>query len=255
MARSVNKNTRIYIDGFDLSGYVQGAPSLSWGFDPNEWAAATDPVNGVLPGRADIRVGSFNAVVDNTATVGLHAALSSADAVRNLMVALGMTSAPAAGAPVFCAQLTQLDYRVGAGDGLVPVTIDFGGWDERGDSKAYGVPWGYLLHANSAETAANSADAADHDAGASSALGGFMMYQVFSSDGSVAIKVQDSDAESNGDYSDLLTSGDVDASSAPVSGVVALAADATVERYLRWQIALNTATTVTFALGFVRGIL
>ena len=78
-----------------------------------------------------------------------------------------------------------------------------------------------------------------------------MMYQMFSSDGTAAIKIQDSPDDSA--WTDLVTSGDKDASSTPKSGIVATATDETIDRYLRWQLALNTATTATFAVAFIRG--
>ena len=78
------------------------------------------------------------------------------------------------------------------------------------------------------------------------------MYQVFSGDGTASIKVQDASTNSDVSFADLLSSGSVNFST-PKSGIVALAKTATVKRYVRWQIALGTATTVTFALAFVRG--
>jgi hypothetical protein len=38
----------------------------------------------------------------------------------------------------------------------------------------------------------------------------------------------------------------------PKFGIIELAKTATVGRYLRWQIALGTASSVTFALAFMR---
>ena len=80
-----------------------------------------------------------------------------------------------------------------------------------------------------------------------------MIYQLFSSDGTVTLKTQDASTDSNPSFGDLLTSGSLDASAIPVAGIVALSKTATVERYTRWQIVLGTATTCTFALMFVRG--
>jgi hypothetical protein len=47
----------------------------------------------------------------------------------------------------------------------------------------------------------------------------------------------------------------IDVSTAPISGVLQTTTNVTVvDKYLRWQIVLGTATTVTFVLSFVRGI-
>ena len=255
MTRSLVKNTRVYVDGYDLSGMVAAPPPTMWGFTQNDWAAITDPVVGVLPGRCDIRAGSINAVIDNTATSGLHAVMSTPDAVRDLMIPIGGIATPAAGVPAFMAQLTQLNYKAAGEEGIVPVTIELGGWDERGDTKAYPIPWGHLVHANGAETGVNSAAGIDPH-GAASSLGGFMMYHAFDADGTVTILVEEASTNTDGNFDTLsgATSGVIDPSSAPVSGVLALGTTAAVKRYLRWQISLGTATTVTFALGFVRGI-
>jgi len=255
MSRSIAKNSRVYIDGFDLSGYVQAPPPLVWEFEPSEWAAITDPVKGVLPGQANIRGGTLNGVMDNTATSGLHAVMSTPDQVRDIMVPTGFDAAPAAGDPAFMAQLEQLSYQ-GSGDGLlVPITIELGGRSVRGDDMAYAVPWGHLLHAKGAETGVNSA-AGITVASAASSKGGFMMYHAFSSDGTVTILVEEASTNTDGNFAALsgATSGEIDPSSTPVSGLIPLDNDAAVKRYLRWQITLGTATTVTFALGFVRGI-
>lgn len=49
------------------------------------------------------------------------------------------------------------------------------------------------------------------------------------------------------------TSGSIDASVTPVSGMVALGVTAAVRRYTRWQLAFGTATTATFVCGLIRG--
>jgi hypothetical protein len=248
-----SKYTRVYIDGYDVSGFTRSVGALNWGFNENTTVVLDDAVTGALPGRGNIEVGDVNSVLDNTSD-SLHDALAgNSDNARDVMIPLGIRAAPTEGDPTFVAQVTQNAYQAEASDGIVTATLDLGSWDRRADSFDYAVPWGNLLHAKGAETGANSADASDYDHGSQTTSGGYMMYQVFSSDGTVAIKVEDADTESDASYSELLTSGDVDASSSPKSGIVVLGTGATVERYLRWQIALNTATTVTFALSFHRG--
>jgi len=252
--RTVLKHWRAYVDGYDMSGYTRTFGPLEWTHDQNggDMPALSDAVKGALPGQAHINAGTLSGIFDNTATSGLHVVASGAGVIRNCMFVAGIRAAPDAGDPAFCAQLRQLSYQGEPNDGMVTASIPFAGWDATASTLLYDIPWGYLLHANGAETAANTSGTAQHDHGAQTTKGGYMMYQVLSSNGTVAIKVQDSVDEVNANYSDLLTSGDVDATSTPASGIVALGRTATVERYTRWQIALNTATTVTFALTFVR---
>ena len=47
--------------------------------------------------------------------------------------------------------------------------------------------------------------------------------------------------------------GSIDPSAAPKFGIVATAAGLSISRWLRWQLVLGTATTVSFVAGFVRG--
>ena len=109
-----------------------------------------------------------------------------------------------------------------------------------------------MLHTKSAETAANSATGAGIDNGAASTAGGYLAFMGFAGNGTATISIDDSADDSS--YSALsgATSGELDFSSVQF-GLVALGTTATVRQYLRWQLALNTATTVTFALAFVRG--
>ena len=82
-----------------------------------------------------------------------------------------------------------------------------------------------------------------------------MVYHVFAGDGTATITVEHSVDEVDGNYASLggCTSGEIDFSSV-ASGIVPTTANTTtVNRYLRWQISLNGASTVTFALSFIRG--
>jgi hypothetical protein len=246
-----SKYTRVYIDGYDMSGYARSVGQLSWGFNQNEIITLADSVKGALPGQCSISIGGVNAVMDNTASSGLHAVLASAsDAVRDVMVPLGIRAAPAVGDPVFCAQVDQKSYRANVAEGVLTVNLDLGSWDERADTIAYPIPWGFLIHAPGAEPVANTSGTANHSVTAATAKGGFMMYHVFGgSTGTVTVKLQDS---TGGAWSDLLTSG-VLTQDTPKSGVVALGDTDGVNEDLRWQLTFGTATTCNFALAFVRG--
>ena len=252
--RTVLKYARAYIDGYDMSGYTRSFGPLGVTFEEHAAAALSDDITNVLPGQATISMGTLNGIFDNTATSGLHVITSGSVGIRTVMLPIGMRAAPAAGDEVFCGQFDQTGYQE-EGDGLLTVTIPFAPTANQSGSKLYSQAWGKLLHANSAATGANTATGAGIDHGAQTSLGGFMMYQVFSGsggDGTATISIDDSaDDSSYGALTDA-TTGELDMSVVR-SGIVALGATDTVERYLRWQISLNGATSVTFALAFVRG--
>lgn len=247
--RTVLKNSRFYMDGYDFSGYSRQFGPLSWTFATDEQAALTDNVKNSLLGHATITPTVLNAFLDNTATSGLHVIANAANAARTVMIPIGIRAEPAAGDPVFCGIYEQTDYMMEGGE-TVFATINFGNWDAA-NRISYQKPWGRLLHAKGAETGANSATGGV-DNGAASTAGGYFVYQVFSGNGTATLSVDDSADDSS--YSALsgATSGSIDCSSVKY-GIVALGTTATVKRYLRWQLALGTATTVTFATAFVRG--
>ncbi len=82
-----------------------------------------------------------------------------------------------------------------------------------------------------------------------------MVYHVFAGDGTATITVEHSVDEVDGNYAALggCTSGEIDFSSVASGIVPTTAITTTVNQYLRWQISLNGASTVTFALSFIRG--
>jgi len=249
-----SRYTRAYVDGYDLSGYARSVGSLDWGYDHEEFTTLSSAITGVLPGQCTIAVGDINSVMaTSTGNVTPHDIFKNAsDAVRDVMIPIGIRAAPVDGDPVFCAQVSQNAY-VGDVDGdTLTMNMDLGSWDARaGSTGYYDFPWGYLIHAYGAETTPNSGTACCTGGGQTTA-GGYMMYQVFpGSTGTVTLKVQDS---TGGAFSDLVSSGVLTQVAATgQSGIVALAAGATVDTDLRFQVALTTATTTTFALAFVRG--
>lgn len=252
--RTVAKWARCYVNGYDMSGYTRSIGPLLENYDEMEDRTYGNQLIGSLPGHVTLGVGTLSAAFDNTATSGPHVNFNGADpGVRDVMVLIGMRAEPTKGDVAYCVTLEQSSYVSALGTGGETVAADMAFQPSvRQTSLLYPKPWGKLIHPKGAETAANSADTADIDNGSSSNAGGYMMYQVFAGDGNATIKVQDSATELNGSYSDLLSSGALDCS-APKSGIIALSRTAAVERYIRWQVELDTATTVTFALAFVRG--
>jgi len=192
----------------------------------------------------------LNANFDTTANAA-HDVLKTPGVARVVMIPIGMGAEPAQGDPVYCGAFLQNGYTATEEGGGMTVSIPFGGWHVAYQGN-YDIPWGWMLHAKGAETAGNTAVGID-DNSAASAVGGFLVYQVFAGDGTATIKVQDAATNANGSFADLTgaTSGVIDCST-PSAGLVAIGHTATVRRYLRWQIVLGTATTLTFALAFVR---
>jgi hypothetical protein len=258
--RTVSKWTRVYADGYDLSGHTRSIGPLAWEHDEASLVSVTDGARGVLPNVCKIGLGTLNGVFDNTDTTGLHVVANGAGVMRTALVPIGMRAAPAQGDCAFMGQFEQGNYVEADDGGSAVVTLAFDTWSVRASSLLYGKPWGWLLHAHGAETAANTAVGIDDliPPATSSARGGYMVYQLFASNaaGTVVVKVQDAATNVDGSFADLsgCTTSAIGFASIPSAGLVAISPTATVRRYLRWQIVLaGGMTTVTFALGFVRG--
>jgi len=251
--RTIARWARVYADGYDLSGYIRSLGAMKQTFDAPSAAALSDQVLNVLPGHGSLSIGTLTGFFDNTATSGLHVVASGIGVKRTVMIPIGIQAAPAQGDPVFMGQFLQTGYEALPEEGgYVVASIPFEDAEATAAHLAYTKPWGWLLHAKGAETGANTAVGID-DNGAATARGGYLCYQVFAGDGDATISVQDAATNSDGSFAALsgATSGAIDCST-PSAGVIALGTTATVRRYLRWQLALDDATTVTFALAFVR---
>lgn len=253
MTRRNPKFTKIYVNGYEISCQASNIGSVGYTSDAPMVAAYCDEVLNSVLGQAQIQCGPINAFLSPSATTGIHEVFDDGTNTVDVMIAFGSLAVPAAGDPVFAWTMRQGGYTAD-GDGVVAVNIPFPSADYS-TVKGYHSPFGLLVHANGAETGANTA-VATIDNGASSAKGGIFVYQLFSSDGAVTLSIDDAASNTeDGDFAALsgATSGSIDASSTPVSGMVALATDATVRRYLRWQLDLGGSTTATFALAFIRG--
>jgi hypothetical protein len=220
-------------------------------FGADQDMSMTDECKNIVMGQADIQAGTLNAFLDNDAA-GLFALANASSGTRNLLATIGTNAAPVAGDSVFAWKFEQTAYSVEQGTGFVSVTVPFGG-ASYASTLTYCRPWGSLLHANAAETAVNAAAGID-DNGAASALGGIFVYQLLSSDGTVALTAQEASINSDANFAGITgaTSGSIDASVTPKSGMVALGTTASIKRYLRWQLSFGTASTATFVMAFIR---
>ncbi len=248
---------RVYMDGYDLSGYIRKTGDLKWEFASQPDAAFTDVVKAITAvGQASLGIGTLNGFFDNTVTLGLHIVAKGAGVKRVILIAQGIRAAPAMGDPVYCGEFEQTGYQAQVDNTNVVASIPFGDADAVAAAINYTKPWGVLLHAKGAETGANSGTGVD--GGGQTTKGGYMVYQIFSvvDTGTVTLSVQDADTNVNGSFAALsppLTSGAIADTSVPCAGVVAILPTATVKQFARFQIALSGITSCTFALAFVRG--
>lgn len=250
--RTVKKHSRFYVDGWDLSGLARTFGPLKCEFTMPDLTTLTDEVKGSLPDHPSISVGTLATVLVNT-TSGIHGAVENAGTPRTVLAPIGIRAAPAAGDPAFMGRFLQGEYKMKEDSGAILMNVPFLDWDAAGLIN-YVKPWGHLVHAYGAETAENSGTASV-DGLAASALGGYAVLQVFAGNGSCTFSIQDSATNSDGAFDasgNVLAFTGTDAT-VPFAEVKALGITAAVKRYLRWQIVLGTATTVTFAIGFVRG--
>lgn len=254
MTRTHIKHWRAYVDGYDLSGVTRQIGALSTKFEVSPDAAITDAVKNVVIGQGEIMAGALNAFLENDAA-NLFALASPAQGVRNVMFVMGANAAPVAGDNMFAWKFEDAGYNVDGGKlgVFVGANLPFGGASSQGILN-YKKPWGIIVSPKTTWTGANTAIGID-DNGASSALGGIFAYHLFSSNGTVTLSLDDAATNTNPSFAALsgATSGSINASVTPKHGMVALSTTATVRRYLRPQIALGTATTLSAVFGFIRG--
>jgi hypothetical protein len=239
-----------------MSGYSRSFGPLSCTFDEGIDDAVTLPVKQTYPGNATVGMGTLNGLFDNTATTGIHAHLKAVGMSRNVLIAAGIQATPINNDPAFMGQFSQTGYEAGASENPITLSIPFANTSGVAANLNYARPWGILLHALAAETAANTAIGLDQLA--DTTKGGYMMYHVTAAAGTGnmtgAIKVQHSTTTNDdAEFSDLLSSGTKNFVGGGVSGVVALAKNATVGQFIRFQTAFTLATSITYALAFVRG--
>lgn len=261
--RTVQKHSKVYIRAaVEATPYAQAFGPLVWEYDDVDCTTIGDAIKGYLPGQARVTPTTYNFTADPGASTGGYwfnysggpgMDASYYNGRRIYTIALGIRGTPAAGDPVFCGQFIDRGLVTSNDGGLVTAALNIDGYDPRSAPVGYSIPWGILLHAYGAETAANSAVGIDQ--GASTAFGGYMVYHV-TADGTATIKVQSASTNSDGSFGDVagLTTGVTDfTAAANEQGIVATtAATTTINRYVRWQIVLGTATTITFVLSLIR---
>ena len=260
--RTLPRYGRLYLNTSAMSEWTTSIGPFTHEFEAVLFdAPMADNVKGYMLGRCiNMSPGKINGILNaQDSTSPLGAAIPAAS-IAIMTYAIGIRAAPAAGDPVFCTASPMLNYLATESGGAVTFTGDFAdGWRQTAVGK-YGTPWGSLVHAYGAETAVNTAVGFDDPmaGGATTNFGGYMVYHGLAGNGTATIKVQHSTTTNlNGSFGDLggCTSGELDFSANRRVGIVeTTTATTAVGRYLRWQVAFNTATTVSFILSFVRGL-
>jgi len=253
--RTNPKWLRTYVDGLDISGVARQVGGYGVKFTDALDAAYADNVQNTLLGRGKMNCGPINAFLSPAAApTGLHELASSGIGTRHVMIAQGILGEPTQGDPCFAWIFEQGGYEVAQSADFVAVNVTLPD-ASAGGILSYAKPFGFLLHGKVAETAVNTSAGVDDNGASASALGGIFAWQLFSSDGTVTLKAQDATASNlNASFADIsgATSGSIDATTTPQSGMVALGSTAAVRKYIRWQLVFGTATTATFACMFIR---
>lgn len=251
MTRTHYKYVRCYGNGVDISGYTRATGELGTNHETQDVTAYSDGAHNHIIGQSDIVAGPINALLDSDAAGLFNLAMTAAQSI-DFMAAIGIQAEPAAGDPVFAWTWEQTNYQ---GEGNM-VNIPLSG--SYAATLSYGKPWGTLIHAKGAETAANSSAGVDDNNATATTAGGIFVYHLFSNNGTggVTLSLDEADTNVDGSFGALTgaTSGLIHGESAPKHGMVELATDAAVKEYIRWQIAFTgDTTTATFAAAFIRG--
>lgn len=238
------------MNGYEMGPYGRSVGTLGWEFAQADCTAPMgDAVRGYLPDTPTVSAGPVNMIFSNVAGAS-HTLRAYAGATINLAVPIGIRAAPAAGDPCFVGAFQGMNYQTAEDGGAEIITMNLGGWDAS-QFIAYNKPWGRLLKPYEAITGANTGTGIDN--GAATTAGGYMAYHVVYGNGTATISIDDSADNSSFDPLSGATTGSINTSTAPLSGFVALGNTATVRQYLRWQVALGTATNIGIVLAFVRG--
>jgi hypothetical protein len=257
MGRTLQQYARVYVGGYDLSGYTHQLGETKWQFESETEAALTEPIKGVQGGfgQAEISPGAINAFLDSTAG-GMHEIFNAvAGTLKIVTIALGDLAVPAAGNPVFTGSFALNHYGHTQGKHAVGAIMEFGKTHLNAAELAYPIPWGVLLHASGAETAVNGGTCS-HDNAVSTTAGGFGVLQVLAGDGTATFTIEHSATNTDAafDSTGAVITFAGTAAATPFAEIKCTAAKTTtIQRYTRWQAALGTAHTVTFVMGLVRG--
>jgi hypothetical protein len=249
--RTVSRWTRVWLDGYNVSGNARSLGPLGIVYDEADLTALSDPVKGYLPNHYQVNVDVLNGLMDNADPAGLHT-IAAEGARRTFLAAFGQLAEPQAGDVCFGGQFQQGAGQAVDDGGGIAFTVPFMGWAADAEFPNHYRAFGCLLHAEGAEDAANDQIGID-DNGGPSAHGGYMLYHVLAGDGDAELLVEDAETNLDASFAPLTgcATGNI-TMAAGVHGIVRATTD-TVRRYLRWQLTLDDATEVAFVMAFFRG--
>ena len=255
MTKYHSKNARVYMDGYDLSAYTVTIGPCGIEFDNTDQVCLSDAVTATKAvGHPSVPPVTLNGILDTEATVGLHTVASVPGSSVILTTVVGSANPAVAGDPTHTYTPWQLSYNPGVEmTGAVLATVGFSAVDAA-QLGNYGQVFGHLLHPNTAVTAVNSGTSG-HDYGSQTTAGGFGFLHILGGDGTCTFTIEHSatDTDAALDSTGAIETFDTTDATTRAAEIKELSITTTVERYLRWQITLGTATTVTFVMGFVRG--
>jgi len=253
--RTLSEFQRVYIDAFDMSGYLMDTGEQGIAYAEHPSSVLADAMTGVLPGKPTITMGPFNGVFHSNASAEFNILADAAKGTRRYVsIAQGIRAAPVMGDDVFCAPMYQTAFKM-VGSEVVTINLQVAGPDAS-FGMLYDEFWGKLLHTYTQATAANTADT-NVDNGDDSHAGGWMIYHIGvigGGAGTVTISIDDSTNGTSWTPLSGATSGAIAYNAASPFGIVQLGVTATIKQYTRWQYSeAGGATDATFALAFVRG--
>lgn len=244
MSKSTGLSTRLYVNGYDLSGDVSAINSIADSQALQDVTGLDDAAIGRLALVADGAVsinGWFNA-----SALQEHAGLLVSGKVptgdRGVLIPLEITL----GGACFYIVSKESSYSINRGaDGSLAIASEFA-------SNGFGIEWGKLLTAPKT-TAVSSTNGASVDDAAATTAGATAIVQVFSlASGTVIPVIEDSANDSTFAAITGLTFTGVGTAGVPSSERLATAATATIRRYVRLALT-GTFTTAVVACGFKRG--
>lgn len=243
MAKSTGLQTRLYVDGYDISGDVSAINSVAdsqnlidvTGLDKE----AIERLAGIADGSVSVN-GWFNAAAGQ-----IHAALLNSGALHRTDMVLLIPLGSAVGDACLFIVAKEAAYNLNRGaDGSLAVASEF-------QANGYGIEWGLMLTAFK-RTDSSAANGSSINNGGASTAGASAVAQVFSlGSGTVTPVVQDS--ADNASFATVtgLSFTAVGTGGVPTAERKATAAGATVRQYVRLA-TTGTFTDAVVACGFKR---
>src|SRR3972149_4593272 len=187
--RTLQKWVRIYAGGYELCSDARSIGPLIWQYDIADLTTMCDEVRGGLPAHAKLGIGVLNGVMDNTANHLHDLPITSGSHV--VMIPIGIRAAPAAGDPVYNGRFYIDGYESTDDGGASVVNVPFGDWDVA-NLIGYSKPWGNLLlaYGEIGSPTVNTSIGID-DRGAATTAGGYFVYHLIDSNGTITLKAQD----------------------------------------------------------------